>query len=236
MDDNGPRTEALANFHHDLDQSFLIANLISEAGVAALDKLKSRIIETEDESDLLKLKKESEDYLKLGSETDPNILLILLMTKFEAYVEDIAVLICTDSPHLVDLQAETSDEDIRTKIKKVFFRKRLDQIADFFNEQLGIFFIETCKMAKTSPSDLDKAKAIRNILIHNRGRVDNNFKKRFGDQSLVTGQYFPIHMSYLDDLKNKIFLVVWGLDIFATRKYGNIPRTSESISPFDYTD
>ena len=71
--------------------------------------------------------------------------------------------------------------------------------------------------------------------MHSRGRVNPKFRKRIGDQSLKDGEYYPIAMDYLIDLKDKVSLLVWGLDIMATTIYPSLPTSIEDISPDDFS-
>jgi len=77
--------------------------------------------------------KEADKYLRLGKETTPNVLFLFLMTKFEAYLEDIAVLICQDSPQLVGLRTGSLEDEVRERINALFYQKRLDQIGEGFS-------------------------------------------------------------------------------------------------------
>jgi len=180
--------------------------------------------------------KEVDKYLRLGKETTPNVLFLFLMTKFEAYLEDIAVLICQDSPQLVGLRTGSLEDEVRERINALFYQKRLDQIGGIFNTELNIPFADICNAADgCTLGELDKAKAIRNIHIHGRGRINARFRHRIGDRSLRDGDYYPITTEYLNDLKDKICLLSWGLDIWATCRYPKLPRSTENISPDDWS-
>jgi hypothetical protein len=187
MQNVGPRTEGLVSFCYDLDQSFLLAKLVSRSGKTEVNQLMKQALELQQigaECDMpkaIEFQKEAARYLKLGKETTPSILLLFLMTKFEAYLEDIGVLICQHSPHLIGLRTVTTEEETRQRVNTLFRNKRVDQIAEIFKEQLRIPFAETYSRAEgCTPRELDKAKAIRNIHVHNRGRVNGSFRKRVG--------------------------------------------------------
>lgn len=242
MKDCGPRTEALVSFCHDLDQAFLLAKLLSRSGKAEVTQLIAEARELQQnaaEFDMAKatgFAKAADKYLRLGKETTPNVLFLFLMTKFEAYLEDIAVLICQDSPQLIGLRTASLEEETRQKINTLFFQKRLDQIGAIFKTQLNIPFADICNAADgCTPYELDKAKAIRNIHVHGRGRINARFRNRIGDQSLRDGEYYPITTEYLNDLKDKICLLSWGLDIWATASYPKLQRSTEDISPDDWS-
>lgn len=242
MKNHGRRTEGLVSFCYDLDQSFLLAKLISQSAKTEIGKRMNEALELQklgadcDLSKAIDFQKEADRYLRLGRDTTPSILLLFLMTKFEAYLEDLAVLIGQECPQLIGLRPASTDEETRQEIHKRFARKRLDQIAEIFEKQLNIPFSDTCRCAEgCTPRDLDKAKAIRNIHVHGRGRVTPNFRKRISNQSLKDGEYYSITMEYLMDLKDKISLLVWGLDILATTLYPKLPRSIEDISPDDFS-
>jgi len=242
MKEYGKRTEGLVSFCFDLNQSFLLVKLVSRNAKAEIQQRMSDALELKrrgadaDLSKAIELQKQAESYLSLGRDTMPSILLLFLMTKLEAYLEDIAVLICHQSPHLIGLGGASTEEETRYEINKLFSKKRLDQIAELFETKFNIPFSETCKCAEgCTPRELDKAKAIRNIHVHSQGRVTPNFRKRTGDQSLKDGEFYSITIEYLNDLKDKICLLVWGLDTLATSIYPNLPRSSADISPDDFS-
>ena len=243
MKNVGHRTEALVSFCHDLTQAFLLAKLVSRSAKAEIKQLRDDALGLQQnpaECDMAKatqFKQEADKYLKLAKDTMPNVLFLFLMTKFEAYLEDIAVLICQRAPDIIGLPTTSSEEEVRGKVhNKHLYGKNLDKVGEFFKTQLNIPFAEICGAAQgCTPRELDKAKAIRNIHVHGSGRVDSKFKTRIGDQNLRDGEYYAVTNEYLNDLKDKTCMLVWGLDIWATSNYPSLPRSTEVISPDDFS-
>lgn len=222
MEEYGPRTLAFHSFNNDLEQSFLLAGIVSRAGVSAMDELVTQVHAATDLSVLNDLKKQSEEYLRLGKETVPNVLFIFLMTKFEAYLEDIIITISQVKPNLISLTTGATENDIRDKTAKLINKQRIDIIAnDVFEKRLNIPFSLICQAAKTDPKELDRAKAVRNIHVHNRGFVNNRNKDRI--RNAKENEYFEITMEYLNDVKTKAFLTALGIDSVAIQQHPEIP-------------
>src|SRR5689334_4175111 len=121
VDQYGPRTGAVENFIKDLDQAFLITTLLKDAGQDALkevldetntlaqklgavdatevakmseedrEKINSKATD-QDNQQIEKLHKKAMDLNLLATDTTPNVLFLFLITKFEAYIEDILTL------------------------------------------------------------------------------------------------------------------------------------------------
>ncbi len=167
-----------------------------------------------------------------AEKTVPHVLLILLVTVFEAYLEDVASAIYAVKPTLLDaLEGKTLAQKNRIagkrtedRVHEAFYAKSLDWIAvHIFEDSLSIPFTDICESASTSPAELNKAKAIRNIHIHNSGLVDATFIKRTGDTSLAEGAYYPITVDYLVEMNKKMFMPCLGVDLTATSLYLGIP-------------
>jgi hypothetical protein len=213
VEEFGPRTLAFHSFDNDLDQSFLLAKVISSAGVSAMDEIKTQVQSATDPTILNDLKKQSEEYIRLGRETVPSILFIFLMTKFEAYLEDILITVCQVKPSLFSLPVGSTEEEVRDEVGRLINNQRIDAIFDrVFEKQLNIPVTLLCKVAKTNPKELDKAKAVRNIHVHNRGIVNKRNKDRIGNVN--ENEYFEITGHYLKDVKTKTFLTALGIDKF----------------------
>ncbi len=218
MEQFGPRTKEFQSFNNDLEQSFLLASIVSRAGKASMDELIAKIKATDDPAQIQELGKQGEEYLRLGRDTTPNVLFIFLMTKFEAYIEDILVSISIARPSLVALSEGDAEQLIRDQVTRLINNQRIDDIADrVFEQRFHIPFARICIAAKTSPNELDRAKAIRNIHIHNRGFVNARNQARIGN--LEVGEYCPLAIEYIIDLKDKIFLTCLGVDKMATILY-----------------
>lgn len=241
---------AFQSFNNDLEQSFLLASTLSRAGISALNDLKAHLdsvtqqvagidAETlstmteeerikscmgaseEDNAKLDQFRKEAEGYMRLGRETAPNVLFIFLMTKFEAYIEDIIVTVCRARPSLNFLPEGATEDEVRNRVGTLIANQRIDAVGeDVLERMLNIPFSTICTAVQTSPREIDKAKAIRNIHIHNRGFVNRRNRDRIG--GVEENVYFPITMEYLNDIKNKIFLSCLGIDKLVTTSYPEV--------------
>ncbi|MEW6212081.1 MAG: hypothetical protein AB1631_27240 [Acidobacteriota bacterium] len=242
----GQRTTAFRSFNNDLEQSFLLAGAVSRGGISAMkdcmssldsviqkvsgvdaeaigkmtDEDKVKVCLGASEKDIAKLdslKKEAEQYLRLGKETVPVVLFVYLITKFEAYLEDIITTACQTNPSLISLPLNADEEEVIAEVGKRI-DKRVDEIGeDVLEKTMQIPFSLICKAAKTTPKELDRAKAIRNIHIHNRGFVNKRNQKRIGNAAM--GEYVPISIQYLIETKDKIFLTCLGIDKAVIERY-----------------
>jgi hypothetical protein len=242
VDTFGPRTEAIENFFKDLEQSFQVATLIAEAGHVSrnqiLEEFNMLIKEKEDvevlsmnDTDIMAyyerlqaLKKRADDLVRLGEETTPNILFTFEITKFEAYIEDILVLLYNVRPDLIEVaeaekrnKKKKPESDIVERVQDLLSNEAMDWIGrNIFEKSLNIPLSNVYRRALTSAAELDKAKGIRNIHLHNKGIVNRRNKDRIG---LDVNTPCPITMAYATDIKNKILFTVFGIDVAASIKY-----------------
>lgn len=239
VDRFGPRTTPLENFCKDLEQSFQVAKLIWEAGYINLDRVMDEfniLTKKEDaaEIDSMKkleelqaLEKRSKDLLRLGEVTTPNLLFIFQITKLEAYIEDILVLLYTVRPDLIKVAEELQDKpkknpesDMSERVQDLLINKKMDWIGrNIFEKSLDIPLSDIYRCAVTSAAELDKAKGIRNIHLHNRGIVNRRNKDLIG---LDVNTPCPITITYTTEIKNKILFTVFGIDVAASIKYPDI--------------
>ena len=233
----GRRTVAVENFVKDLDQAFLIATLLKDAGLANLKEvadetnlLAQRLAGVdatelaailEDEREIINSKATTQDNERIeilhrkaselntvATETAPNVLFLFLITKFEAYIEDILTLLYKPRLNLIDAaEAEKKNKknkpepDIRERVQDLLSNEGMDWIGkNAFEKSLGLSLSDVYKAAQTSPTELDKAKGIRNIHLHSQGIVNRRNKDRIG---LDVGTPCPITIDYLSDIKNK---------------------------------
>jgi hypothetical protein len=82
---------------------------------------------------------------------------------------------------------------VRSAVGRRIANQRIDVLGDEVLERmLKIPFSTICTAAQTSPGELDKAKAIRNIHIHNRGFVNIRNRDRIG--GVQENVHYPITM------------------------------------------
>ena len=253
MEQFGRRTREFYNFSSDLDQAFLLAQALSRAGLTALgevgnhvnclvqnvagvtaeqlaamtneEKMQISARASADENEQIEqLLRQAEEYQRLGNETAPTILFIYVITKFEAYLEDITSSISYTRPELLSLPSGANEDAIQEEVAQLLANRRIDVIArDIFEARLGVPFSAVCMAANTSPQELDRSKAIRNIHVHNQGFVNRRNRDRIGN--VEVGSYYPITTDYLIEIKDKVYLSVLGLDIASTDLYPNILAT-----------
>ena len=118
----------------------------------------------------------------------------------------------------------TNEDAIQEEVAQPLANRRIDVIArDIFEARLGVPFSAVCTAANTSPQELDKAKAIRNIHVHNQGFVNRRNRDRIGNVDV--GSFYPITTDYLIEIKDKAYLSALGLDIASTSLYPNLLAT-----------
>lgn len=241
-------TEAFQNFYRSLKDSYILIDIISEGGNIITERHNTELKETLEEvtkvniDDLLKLTDEDKEKLylqaadngfdklynmaekadglqRIGRETVNYILLIFLVTIFEAYVENLLISVFSNRLELIEWlnnrggKGKKPHEPIETRIKKLLYAKSLSDLAiEPFKEPLKISLTSLCCKANTTIQELDKAKALRNIHIHNQGLVDDKFRIRIGDPTLKIGEPYPVTIDYLTDIKTKILMIVFYLD------------------------
>lgn len=133
------------------------------------------------------------------------------MTKFEAYIQDLIVSVSQDRPTLISLPENAKEEDVKNKVASLISNKPIDTLGEqSLEKMLNLPFLSICAAAATSPKELDRAKAIRNIHIHNRGFVNLRNRERIGNVEI--GDFYPVTWEYIKDLKEKIRFVCFGLD------------------------
>lgn len=244
VDKFGPRTEAFENFSKDFEQSFQVATLIADAGHISLNRVTEELnILTKNEEDvpaevvsmkklekLQAIEKRAKDLLRLGEETTPNILFIFQITKFEAYIEDILILLYNVRPDLIEVaeaekrnRRKKPESDIGERVQDLLSNEEMDWIGrNIFEKSLNIPLSDVYRCALTSAAELDKAKGVRNIHLHNKGIVNRRNKDRIG---LDVNTPCPITMAYTTDIKNKILFTVFGIDVAASYKYPDILKS-----------
>jgi len=259
-------TTAYRAFEHNISQAFLLADVIRRGGLLLAEKVlatgndltravagvdmatvaampeasKSRLDQAAssvDEAAMQRVVQEAEEFERLANDTAPQVLLAYMAAAFEAYLGDLALLICYTEPTFATatergLASVKGDgqprspamiQDIGGRVRNLFREGRWDRIGlGLFEQGLALPFTAVCARAKTTPHELDRAKALRNLHIHNRGMIDRAFIKRVGDLTLRVGDYHPVTADYLVAMKDKVFFVVLGLDLVAVDAYPTI--------------
>jgi hypothetical protein len=166
-------------------------------------------------------------------ETTPQVLLIYAVTLFENYLEQVTLAVVGSRPHLLSgpeqakyaagrgaNPAKLAGQDVAARLHALLFNARWDWIGEeLFDRGLGIPFAQICQHAQTSPAELDRVKAVRNIHLHNQGKVDRQFRERVGDPTLRLGDDYPLTAAYLVDVNPKMYLTALGIDMVVAAKY-----------------
>lgn len=245
-----PHTKPFQDFKKSFDQSVLLTQLIGRAGLDAISEQRedadslirdvtglnldafaelneearrkvSGSAQPDDVERMEEVYETVQPLLHLATHTTPHVILVFLMAIFEAYLQDIVLMIVEAEPSLLPRKP---GEPIRKTIdREFFFHKGMSDVNTKFNLRLKIPFDLACNKANTSPSELDQAKVLRNIHLHNGGRINQDFIKRFGDSGLVLDDYYPITMDYVTDIKDKVFLTAMGVDLLALTHYPQLP-------------
>lgn len=246
------KTRAFQSFDRSFQQSVALAQVISRGGLATIEDHVSHANTLSEEAtgvDLLTFQAFPEEQRReisdrvtadaaarleqIANELAPvaalgsvasEILFIFLVTIFEAYIEDILTTIYQQRPDLLKrIAGRQKDGDIRERVHQLLNFKRLDYIGyTILTQNLEIPFDKICKSANTSSAELDIAKAIRNIHIHNQGKVDKRFLERTQLTTLQVGDLYPVTIEYLLDLKDKIYFVAFRVDMLAIAQYSTI--------------
>ncbi len=103
---------------------------------------------------------------------------VMQVAYLDAFVQDTIAVICRLRPEVT---------------------KSTKQIADFFRERVNWFeqFGLDLKAAETQIRWLEEAENVRHILVHNGGKVDEEFLRRTGRKDLTVGEPFPLRWHYL---------------------------------------
>lgn len=184
---------------------------------------------------------EIERIVKLGHETVPTILLIHLIIAFEAYWEDLAIAILSAHPHLFPTAEASMGMGSPTvppappigppqppmgpeaRTLRLFFTKGYDILVQgLWDQGLGLPLSAICQAEGTSAQELDRAKVIRNLHIHNRGLVTQRYLDRTLDQTRNIGDPMPVTTAYAKEIKTKLSSVVAKLDEAAIVAYPQI--------------
>lgn len=256
-------------FKDNFDQAFLLAQLVQNAGLAELgaviasgDQLVERVagmelaafvalserdkitldgrITPDDDRDMAANMQRATRAAQLATTTMPQILLSFMVTIFEAYLEDLARLICVENPSLIEAAerglARASGKGapkerrvppgIDERIHNLLAERWSWSIIGVFGQGFRLPIDDLCKAAATSPTGLDRIKVVRNLYTHSGGIIDERAIKRMGDPQYKVGQRFPLDYNFLVSAKDMLFFFGLGLDIVATAKYPPIIAAS----------
>lgn len=214
----------------------LIKPVISVVDLAQIKKLVDsgelvRLVNTKikGQAEKIELLKEAEAITRLPTETTPFMLLVFVVTKFEAYLEDLIFTILLAHPELSSKDSpqlrvnKTSLEETMRKEANNEFKKRWDALLnDFFISKIGLPVNQILHSAKTSGLELDRAKSVRNLHIHKKGIVDKAFLTRVQNSNEKEGDYLPIAIEYVQDIKDKMYMTALGLDVLVVTKYPDV--------------
>lgn len=144
-------------------------------------------------------------------------LLVMLLANLEAFLVESVNILCQLKPELVngrkksDLTEEKgygNQDNLGSKMlekfindfgrkpirkKLVFFREKLEMKDSFSNKQLKLIY---------------EAQMIRNLVIHNGGKINLNFIKNSERKDLKNGVYFKISDHYLKEIKETILKII----------------------------
>ncbi len=247
MLNSSARTIEFYNFSDDLDQVILMVQAVGQAGLAQLREVEiqtsgllqkvagidakafaklsaaervqaSNAASPHDAAAMTRLAEKTEGYLHLGTKTAPSVVLVYLVARFESYLSGIALSVCLSRPHLLGPITSATEEELYRRVSAALDTKTMDEVSVFFQDKLGIPFPRICTQAKTTIRELDKAKGLRNIHLHNRGYLNARNKKRV-DLNLPLNTYCPISVGYLNQVKDQMYNVVLQLDKEMLRRY-----------------
>jgi hypothetical protein len=168
--------------------------------------------------------------VRLARETVPTILLINLVIVFEAYWEDLAIAILSAYPHLF-LAAESSmgmgppqrPLGAEERALRLFAGKYYHVVMQgLWDQGLSLPLSAICQAEGTTGQELDRAKEVRNLHIHNRGLVTQKYLNRTQDQAVSVGDPMPVTAEYAKEIKTKVSNVVARLDAAAIAAYPQI--------------
>ncbi len=142
-----------------------------------------------------------QDNPELAKRTILELMLCRLVDNFHSYLADALSNVFVVKPTLLNLT-----EEERAKVKKsygcsseeevLFYApihrvdclsksKTASQILEFAQKELNI----TASISHADKYSMDEVAAVRNIVVHNRGRVNAKFLRDTGQQKLIVGQY-----------------------------------------------
>lgn len=268
-----PRSAPYWVFRRNLDQTFLLARLLEDAGLRHLgtvlqrgNQLSERVagvdmraftelsgedqasvdqrVTSTDERSMAEILEYAEQGNQLALETVPRVLLIFLVTAFEAYLEDLLKVVGG-----IDHAAIASAEQGMTLVGgRIVARKRAASstvaervaavmhsswdkiITGAFEQGLGWPIVAICTAANTSPRDLDRIKVVRNLVVHRAGTVDAEALQRLNDATLSIGDRYPLDINFLNAAKDKLFFLALGIDIIALAHYPQIGQVKANIN------
>lgn len=225
-----PKTAVLETFTANLEQSILLAQAVRRGGLYTLLQPFGivRAIATRDTTRL-------ENVNTLARDTAPAVLLTYLITIFEAYWENLVLLICHAEPSLLDrLEREVRQQTkagtgIEERVRMLFQNRRYDTIsAAIWEAGIGIPFATICHSANTTPSELDRAKALRNLHIHRQGRADRQYIERVSATSIGVGDPVPIPIELAVATMHRLRTVALHLDRAAVARFPVITQPEDT--------
>lgn len=145
--------------------------------------------------------------------------LVMVLAHLEAFLSDSLRVICRVKPEILKtnkkidrsaiINLENWDNVMEFLIEDYIFDfgwKSLDEKIKFLNEKIGLN-IETPEI-----SLLEEAENIRNIVVHNGGRISQEYINRTKRYDLKVGDFIPITNKFTGDVLINILLL--GCDVF----------------------
>jgi len=140
------------------------------------------------------------------------------VAKWESYNLNVALAVCKSQPTLIGVSPEATEEEIHKKVSNYFDNKAVRDIASHFEKRLQLPFTECCTKAGTTIAAFEKAKAIRNIHVHNRGSINARNSAAI-DATLPLNTYYPISVPYLITTRDAVSRFAAYLDSEVVQRY-----------------
>lgn len=108
------------------------------------------------------------------------------------------------------------------------FPKRLA----FLREQLGL----AIRCPDAAATFIEEAENVRDIVVHNAGRVSQEYMRRTGRNDVVIGQFVSLKDEYLDDLADASQVFARALFLSASTKFFNVDASKQPGVGFLHDD
>jgi hypothetical protein len=137
--------------------------------------------------------------------------LVMLFAFIDAFLADAVRVICKAKPEVLKKDSKTITwervvsskdlEELKNELVETFaydlgWRRNVSGRLDFLRSQFGL----TLDCSQVDIASLEKLEKVRDIAVHNGGRVSHEFVQRTGERQLLIGQVYPVAATDIEHL------------------------------------
>jgi hypothetical protein len=157
--------------------------------------------------------------------------LVMMLAHLEAFLSDSLRVICRVKPEILKSSKKIDrskiidfgnwDEIMEFLIEDYVYDFGWETFKNkikFLNDNIGL----SIEISDTEISIFEDAENIRNIIVHNGGRISQEYINRTKKYDMNVGDLIPITSEFIEEVANEILLLGWEIFALISKKFFNI--------------